>query len=304
MADIMEINFIKYRKIFFTISGAMILGSIVALLLFGLQWGIDFVGGSVIEIEYENSRPSVEEIKTSLKTIEVEEVSIQEMGEKGIILRTQEISDDVRQEILETLRNNRTLKETKFEFIGPIIGRETREKTKVVIVLSLVSILLYITFAFRRISHPVSSWQYGIATLVALFHDVLIPIGVFAVLGKLYTVEISVPIITALLTVFGYSVNDTVVVFDRIRENLLSRNLSFEETVNKSLNETLSRSISTSLTTLFVLLAIFFFGGYTLRYFSLALILGISLGTYSSICLASLILVSWTKRAVSNGLSR
>jgi len=295
MANTMEINFVKYRKIFFTISTVMILASVVSLCLFGLRWGIDFVGGSVIEIEYKNNRPSLEEIKHSLKNIDAGEISVQEIGEKGIILRTQEISDEIHQKIIDTLRSSGEFQETRFEFIGPVVGKETKDKTKIVIFLALVSILLYITLAFREVSWPVSSWQYGIATLIALFHDVLIPIGIFAILGKLYMVEISVPIITALLTVFGYSVNDTVVVFDRIRENLLKRNLSFEETVNKSLNETLSRSISTSLTTLFVLLAIFFFGGHTLRYFSLALILGISLGTYSSICLASLILISWKR---------
>ncbi len=293
----MEINFIKHRKIFFFISGVMVLGSIVALLLFGLRWGIDFVGGSIIEIEYDNNRPAVQEIKSTLENIGLEDFSVQEMGQKGILLRTKEISEDTHQKILNVLKKSAPLKETRFEFIGPVVGKEIRDKTKIVILLAITSILLYVTFAFRKVSYPVSSWQYGLATIIALFHDVLIPVGIFAVLGKFYAVEISVPIITALLTVFGYSVNDTVVVFDRIRENLLKRNLPFDEIVNKSLNETLSRSISTSLTTLFVLFAIFFFGGYTLRYFSLALILGISLGTYSSICLASPILVSWTKRS-------
>ena len=289
----MEIDFLKYRKIYFIFSGILVLGSIIALAVFGLKLGIDFTGGSILEINYEEARPSNQEIDSQLAGLDLGEILVQPTGEKGVILRMKEIPEDTHQEVINKLEENRKLEEIRFEAIGPIIGQETKEKTRLVIILALVSILLYVTFAFRGVSRPVKSWQYGIATLIALFHDVLIPVGLFAVLGKFYGVEISVPIITALLTVFGYSVNDTVVVFDRIRENLIKKNLPFEEAVNQSLNQTLSRSISTSLTTLFVLLAIFFFGGYTLRFFSLALILGISLGTYSSICLASPILVSW-----------
>lgn len=291
----MEINFLKYRKIFFAISGILVLGSIISLAVFGLRLGIDFTGGSILEIDYLESRPSNQEIKDSLADLDLGEVLIQPTGEKGVILRMKEIPEDTHQEVLVKLGGDEKLEESRFEVIGPVIGREVKEKTKVVIALALVSILLYVTFAFRGVSRPAKSWQYGVATLIALFHDVLIPIGIFAILGKFYMVEISVPIVTALLTVFGYSVNDTVVVFDRLRENILKRNLAFEEAVNASLNQTISRSISTSLTTLFVLLAIFFFGGYTLRYFSLALILGITLGTYSSMCLAAPILVSWLK---------
>lgn len=291
----MEINFIKYRKIYFTISSILILGSIISLIVFGLKLGIDFVGGSILEIEYRDSRPSNQEIRDKLSDLGLAEIHIQPTGERGAIVRMKEISEDTHQQILGSLRENKELEEIRFESIGPAIGREVKQKTKAVLVLALVSILLYITFAFRRVSQPIKSWQYGIATLIALFHDVLIPIGIFAILGKFYMIEISLPIVTALLTVFGYSVNDTVVVFDRIRENLLKKNLAFEQTVNESLNQTLSRSINTSLTTLFVLLAIFFFGGETLRYFSLALILGIALGTYSSIFLASPLLVSWLK---------
>jgi preprotein translocase subunit SecF len=291
----MEIDFLKYRKVFFLVSGILVLGSIIFLAAFGLKFGIDFTGGSILEVEYRESRPSNQEVKDDLAGLDLGEILIQPTGGKGVILRMRETSEDTHQEVLRRLRGDKELEEVRFEAIGPVIGQEVKEKTKLVIILALVSILLYVTFAFRGVSRPVRSWQYGIATLVALFHDVLIPIGVFAVLGRFYSVEISVPIITALLTVFGYSVNDTVVVFDRIRENLLKKNLPFKEAVNESLNQTLSRSVSTSLTTLFVLSAIFFFGGYTLRYFSLALILGIALGTYSSVCLASPILVSWLK---------
>jgi len=197
---------------------------------------------------------------------------------------------------LQKLKEINEVEEKRFEAIGPAIGSELKKTTKIVIIFSLLAILLYIAFAFRRISQPVKSWQYGIAALLALFHDVLIPLGVFSVLGKIYGIQITIPVVVALLTVLGYSINDTVVVFDRIRENLWKiTGISFEETVNKSFNQTLVRSISASLTTLFPLTAIFFFGGETLKYFSLALIIGIFLGTYSSIFIASSLLVSWSK---------
>jgi len=291
----MEIDFLKYRKLFFLVSGVLVIGSIASLGVFGLNLGIDFTGGSILEINYQETRLSNQEINDRLADLDLGDILVQPTGEEGVILRMKDISEETHQEILRRLGEGRELEEIRFEAIGPVIGEEVKEKTKIVIALALISILFYITFAFRGVSRPVKSWQYGIATLLALFHDVLIPIGIFAVLGKFYSVEISVPIIIALLTVFGYSVNDTVVVFDRIRENLVKKNLPFEEAVNQSLNQSISRSVSTSLTTLFVLLAIFFFGGYTLRYFSLALILGIILGTYSSICLAAPILVSWFK---------
>jgi len=171
-----------------------------------------------------------------------------------------------------------------------------KEKTKVVVVLALFSIVLYIAFVFRRLTFPAKSWQYGVASLFILSHDVLIPLAVFSLLGKFYGVEMTIPIICALLTVIGYAINNVVVVYDRLRENLLkARGADFEKTVNLAINQTLTRQINTSLTTLFPLLAIFFLGGATLKYFSLALILGILAGTYSSLFLATPLLVIWLK---------
>jgi len=289
----MTIPFLKYRKFYFIFSGILILASLVCLIIFGLKPGIDFTGGSILEIEYQTERPSNQEIKETLSGLDLSEISIQPTGEKGVILRMKDISEDTHQEILQKLSENNQLEERRFESIGPVIGRELKQKTKIVIILSLFAIVLYIAWAFRKISRPIPSWQYGIASLIALSHDVLIPIGIFSVLGKFYGVQITIPVITALLTVLGYSINNTVVVFDRIRENLLKHAGTYQEIVNNSLNQTLTRSINTSLTTLFVLAAIFFFGGATLKYFALALILGIICGTYSSMFLASPILVSW-----------
>lgn len=292
----MNIPFLRYRKIYFTFSGILVLGSIVSLIIFGLNLGIEFTGGGILRVEYQTARPSNEEIMGKISDLDLGQVQVQPIGEKGIILRMQKVQKDTREKVLERLAKSGEIvkEETSFESIGPMIGRELKQKTKVVVILALLAIVLYIAWAFRKISHPIPSWQYGIAALIALFHDVLIPIGVFSVLGKYHGVQVTIPIVTALLTVFGYSVNDTVVVFDRIRENLLkTRGIDYPTAVNQSLNQTLTRSINTSLTTLFVLFAIFFLGGITLRYFALALILGITSGTYSSIFIASPLLVYW-----------
>ena len=291
----MNLDFLKYKKIYFIFSGALILASLICLIVFGLKPGIDFTGGSILEIEYIEERPSNQEIREALSNLDLGEILVQPTEEKGVILKMKDISEDTHQQVLERLNETNKLEERRFESIGPLIGQELKQKTKIAIILSLIAIVLYIAWAFRKISRPIPSWQYGIASLLALFHDVLIPIGIFSVLGKFYGVQITIPVIAALLTVLGYSINNVVVVFDRIRENLLKHVGTYQEIVNNSLNQTLTRSINTSLTTLFVLVAIFFFGGVTLKYFALALILGITVGTYSSIFLASPILVAWLK---------
>jgi len=292
----MHFNFIKHRKIYFIFSGIIIIASLASLFIFGLKPGIDFTGGSILEIEYKDIRPSNQEIRGSLSGLDLGEVYVQPTDEKGVIIRMKDISEETHQEVIQKLSESNELEELRFESIGPVIGQELRGKTKIVVTLSLLAIVLYIAFAFRRLSFPAKSWQYGITSLIALVHNILIPLGIFSYLGEFYGVQLTIPVIVALLTVLGYSINDTVVVFDRIRENLLKgTGKDYEETVDLSLNQTLTRSINTSLTTLFVLLAIFFLGGETLRYFALALILGITFGTYSSIFLATPTLVSWLK---------
>ncbi len=287
-------NFVRKRKIYYAISGTLILISLLSIFLFGIKTSIEFRGGSILEIKYSQETPSSQEIRDSLAEIGIKDAIVQTTNQSTAIIRMKDIDETTHQKILSKLGEGRKIEELRFESIGPVIGRELKKKTEYLILLSIISIIIYITFAFRRVMRPVKSWQYGVAGVLALFHDVFIPVGIFSILGKFYNVEITIPIITALLTVFGYSINDSVVVFDRIRENLIRRRYdNFEETVNESLNQTLSRSINTSLTTLLVLFAIFFFGGETLRYFALALILGISLGTYSSIFIASPLLVTW-----------
>jgi preprotein translocase SecF subunit len=291
---IIMFSFIKHKRIYFTFSIILILVSALALTIYGLEWGIDFTGGSILELNYKEGRPSISEVKESLNDFDLGDARVQFSGDEGIMIRTKDISEEVHQQVILKLREGGSLEELKFEKIGPIMGKELKQKTTLVAILSIIAILLYITIAFGRVSRPIASWQYGIASLIALSHDVLIPLGMFAVLGRLYDVQITIPVITALLTVIGYSINNTVVVFDRVRENLIrDRKSDFRDIVDKSLNETLTRSLNTSLTTLFVLFAIYFFGGETLRYFSLALITGLICGTYSSLFLAAPLLVSW-----------
>lgn len=298
---------IKHRKIYFIFSLALIIVSIVLLAVFQLKPGIDFTGGSIMELEYKDERPSNQEILETLSDFDLGTIYVQPTGEKGVIIRTKDIPEEIHQEILETLSQEvkveegemiitvRELEEKRFESIGPTIGQELREKTNIVVAAVLLSMIIYIALAFRKVQRPIKSWQYGIISCLALFHDILIPLGVFSLLGKYLGVEITIPVITALLAVLGYSINNTVVVFDRIRENLMRVGEDFEKTVNISINQTLSRQINTSLTTLFVAGAIYLFGGATLQYFSLALILGIAAGTYSSIFLAGPLLVTWYK---------
>jgi len=292
----MLINFIKLRKIFFIFSGILIVGGIILLFVFGLKLGQDFTGGSILEIEYKGERPSNPEIKNSLSELNLGDFSIQPTAEKGIILKMKNLSEEEHQKLLEKLSTSGEIEEKRFESVGPTIGKELKEKTKVVIIVSILAIVFYIIIAFSKVSKIIRSWQYGATSFFILLHDVLIPLIIFAILGKFYNVQLTIPVVTALLIVVGYAINNVVVVYDRLRENLLiEKNPNLEECGNKAINQTLSRQINTSLTTLFPLLAILFFGGETLKYFSLALISGILSGTYSSIFLAIPILISWQK---------
>jgi len=292
---------IRHRKIFFALSGLLVLASVVSLVLWQLNFSIDFTGGSLLEIKWVDHKPENKQVQQSLENMNLGEVNIQSTGKTGMILRMQDINEKVHQEIINTLKNEfGELEESRFESIGPVIGAELKKKAIWSIAMALVAILLFVAWAFRKVSFPIKSYRYGIIAIVALFHDVLIVAGVFSFLGHFYGVEVGTSFVAALLTVLGYSVNDSIVIFDRIRENLLSfkgKNEEFSVTVSHSLKQTITRSINTSLTTLLVLAAIFLFGGATIKFFALALMLGIVLGTYSSLFLASPLLVSWEKKS-------
>lgn len=290
--------FVKYRKFYFLFSFTLMIASIVFLLVWGLNFSIEFTGGSELRFEYKSNVPDISAIKDYFQKLNLENISIRRFGDKGVIVRAKEMDAATQQKLFSELKKNENInpESITFEDIGSVIGKETTKKAFKAIIFSIVAIILYVAFAFRKMGRGTRPWEYGIATVIALIHDVLLPVGIFSFLGHFKGIEFSLPVLTALLTIFGYSVNDTVVVFDRIRENQFRfSRLDFDQVVDKSLNQTLRRSINTSLTTLFVLFALFFLGGESLKYFSLALILGIAFGTYSSIFLASPLLVSWYK---------
>lgn len=220
------------------------------------------------------------------------------VAEGGYLIRMAAVSEEMHQQYLSDLRTTfGTIEEGQFQSIGSTIGQELKNKSLWAIVYVVLGISLYVTYAFRKVSYPVKSWKYGVITLITLLHDVIVPAGVFAVLGWKFGIEIDTNFIVALLVVMGFSVHDTIVVFDRVRENVLnhSANTSFAEVVNKSINQTFARSINTSLTVLVVLVALYFFGPATLQYFVLTLLIGIAMGTYSSIFVASPLLTIFRK---------
>jgi len=344
---------IKYRKIYFSISAIFVGLSILFLALYGLKLGIDFTGGSLMEISvFEGVETSASEIESFLITKQedyspvIDSVKVQPTDENKFILRFKNVTEDEHQSIIGklnaelaerlpkdessdkqeepqitgikgvdaqgnevdldlesfgspvvTIGGAEAVSELRFESIGPVIGKELKEKTFSAILFVLGAIVLYIAWAFRGVSKPVASWKYGIIATIALAHDVIIPTGVFVVLGKVYGVEVDILFVTALLTILGYSVNDTIVVFDKTRENLSRdhRKHDFDWIVNKSVNETMRRSLFTSLTTFLVLLAVYIFGGDSIKNFILALMIGVVVGTYSSIFLASPLLVFWDR---------
>jgi preprotein translocase subunit SecF len=300
-------NIVGRRKIFYAISGLMMFVSVVAMSVFGLRFGIDFTGGSLLEVEFDGGRPELAEIESRLAPakagLDVGEVRLQPSGERGLLLRLRHLDEPEHLAILEALGGpERTalepgVTEKRFDTIGPTIGRELKTRSILAVALAILLIVAYIAWAFRRVSRPMASWKYGVATIVALIHDVIIPAGFFAVGGQFWGFEVDTLFVTAVLTILGFSVHDTIVVFDRIRESLrrLGGDADFSQLVNRSVNETLGRSINTSLTVILALSAVYLFGGVTTRVFSLTLIIGIIAGTYSSIFIASPLLVTWNQ---------
>ena len=299
-------------KIWFAFSGLLCAISIVLLFAWGLKPGIDFTGGSLLRLEFVGARITNEQIREVLSDVSrYGQVTVQPVGGAEVIIRLKELDEAGHQEVLRKLEEKAgevggenapavNIRETKFDSIGPSIGKELREKSQLAIIFVLIAIVVYIAWAFREVSTTVSKYEsavFGFFAIVALVHDILITLGAFAFLGHFYNVEVDTFFIAALLTILGYSVNDTIIVFDRIRENIVRRaGESFPALVNKSIDETIVRSFNTSMATLLVLFCILMFGGETTYYFVLALIIGITAGTYSSIFLASPLLVWWKGR--------
>ena len=278
---------------FFLISGVVILIGIISLLTFGLKSGIEFSSGSMLTIDFEQEVEQ-SQLQQGLADAGYSNVIIQSTGAGDFLIRTLELNNEGKMQLEEALMTRfGNLTEAEFHSVSPMIASETAQNAAIAVVIAALGILIYVTWAFRRMPKP---FHYGTCAIIALAHDALIAMGVFSILGGILNWEINLMFITGILAVIGYSVNNTVVIFDRIRENLLlGVSADFETTVNKSLVATLGRSLNTSLTTLIVVLALLFFVGATIQNFVAVLIIGIIAGTFSSICIAPTLLVVWDK---------
>ena len=294
---------INNKKTFFYIATVLIVLSVGAVLYFGLNFSIEFTGGSITQVSYDEKVPEFDQVEKALLEVYSERgFVLQEFGESSFVIRTGDLDEAERLLILDSLTfEDYVAIEERFSSIGPSMGAELADKALTAIILVVIAIILFIAYVFRKVSKPISSWRYGVTAVVALVFDMMVPIGVFAVLGFYIGAEVDVLFVTALLAILGFSVNDTIVVFDRIRENLRLNDefrikKDFSQTVGESLEQTYVRSINTSLTTLFVLGALFIFGPEVTRFFALVLMIGVIAGTYSSLFLASPVLVEIEER--------
>lgn len=287
--------FIGLRTYWYGISGVLVVASIIALAVWGLNLGIDFTGGSLMELSFDGALPSTDALRATLSGAGIDNSLIQQVGDHGVIIRMRDLDEEMHQGVLTALHSSiGNFAELQFVSIGPVIGGELKQKAIFALAFVMVMIVLYIAWVFRHVSRPVASWKYGVVAVVALLHDVLIPTGLFVYLGTARGVEVDALFITALLTVLGFSVHDTIVIFDRIRENLQRlQGVSFEDVVERSVHENIIRSINTSLTLFLVLVTLFVYGSESTRYFALTLGVGTIVGTYSSIFIASPLLVTW-----------
>lgn len=290
------------RYWFFLLSAIIIIPGIISLGLFGIKPGIDFRSGTNLTLHFE---PAVEEskLRQELATLGYADAVVQHTATGDFLVRLREITNDEKQKLTTDLGTSldTTVTVRDFAVVSPVVASETARNATIAVLIAAVGILLYITWAFRRMPKPL---RWGTCAVIALIHDVLVVLGIFSILGWAAGVEADALFITAMLTVAGYSVHDTIVVFDRIRENM-SKHIAgeFAEVVNYSIIQTLVRSLNTSLTVFFVLLALFLIGGITIHYFTLALLIGVITGTYSSVCNASQLLVVWEKREWSRFFS-
>ncbi len=304
---------VKNRKIFYAISILLVVGSVLAVSIWGITKGIDFKGGSSMEFVYSDTRPEVSVINSQIDTLKFTPsisglYSVVPVGEKGYVLKLRKVTEEERSALVSVISTGTTTNKAEFKkinSIGPTLGAEAEKKAVTSLVLVILFIVLYLTFAFRKVSDPVSSWKYGVVSIIALCHDVIIPTGIFAILGHYWTgFEVDTLFVTAILVILGFSVHDTIVVFDRVRENLKNNRSdkggrSFEEIVGMSVKQTFIRSINTSLTTLLAILVVYLIGPVATKNFALTLLFGIFFGTYSSIFIASNLLVTlekWQKK--------
>jgi preprotein translocase subunit SecF len=290
---------VKHRTIFFTLSGLIVLGSILAMFMYGFNYGIDFKGGSILEVQYATARPDMQTVQTEVASAGVTNATVSPVNTDSYNIEALQITDTQKVAVMQALSldavgNPIQVTVVQFNSIGPSVGKELANKAYVAIAVVILCIVLFIMFAFRRLKNPLN---YGLATIIALAHDVIIPTGVYIVFIHITNGQIDLLFVTALLAILGYSVHDTIVVFDRVRENLLKRGGTatgdaFEQVVGESVQQTFGRSINTSLTIFLVLLALYFIGGQTTHNFAFVLLIGVITGTYSSIFVASPLLVT------------
>jgi preprotein translocase subunit SecF len=293
-------NISKNLKYFFILPALLSLAAVISISLWGLKPGIDLSGGALLQVTYPSGRPTVEQIQTVVKPLNIGEVRAQPTGQSGYILRERSLTPTEKLSLDKALGTLGTTHEDQYTSVGPVIGAELLQKGLIALALVTLCIILFIAFAFRHVSKPVASWKYGVVAIITLAHDVLIPTGLFAFLGFYNGAEVDSLFIVGLLTILGISINDTIVVFDRIRENLRlneehRKREAYDEVVGRSIMQTLARSINTSLTVVIVLAALYFIGPSSTHDFALTLIVGMIAGTYSSIFLASPLLVVWDK---------
>ena len=292
------LNIIGHRKIFLSVSSFFVLVSIISIIVFGFRTTVDFSGGTMWQIKFEKPEITVPELEGFFKAENIS-VAVTREASGIFILRLKELTESDHQRFAALFKQKLgNFEELRFDSLSPSIGKELARKSIWAMILTLAAIGIYVAWAFRKVSYPLKSWKYGAIVLVTLFHDVIIPIGVFSLLGRFLKIDIDPTFIAAILAIMGFSVNDTIVVFDRIRENLTRLNIKegFDKIVNQSLNETLARSLNTNLTVFLVLLALYFLGPLSLQSFSLALLVGTVAGSYSSIFIASPLLVEWYNR--------
>jgi preprotein translocase subunit SecF len=293
----MNFSVTKYRAVWYVISAVLILASCISLAAYGLKQGIEFTGGSLIALRFEE-RPVSPEVEQVLRdTIpELGSVVIQPAGEKDLQIRMKALSEDEHQKAVTAIKGKwNSAQELQFYAIGPVIGQELRSKSIQGLLIVLAVIMAYVAYAFRKVAAPVQSWKYGAITIFTAFHDTILPLGVFALLGHFAGVEIGTPFVAAILTILGYSITDTIVIFDRVRENLTKADGTFAHILDISVRQSFTRSFNTSVTTLLSLVAIYLFGGASLHEFTLALIIGIATGTYSSLFIAAPMLLTVDK---------
>lgn len=282
---------------FFILSGLIILPGFFSLIFYGLNLGVDFKGGTLLEYKFEK-QINKDNLKQEFTDKGADVATITETGISTYIIKTKPIDEKKITEVKNVLSEKYGgIEEVRVENVGPVIGAETTRNAFLAVALASIMIILYLALAFRKVPKPTSSWRFGVTAVVALLHDVLVVVGIFSLLGHFLGVEVDVLFVTALLTVIGFSVHDTIVVFDRIRENLPKHlSMNFSQVANISITQTLARSLNTSLTVVFVLLALLLFGGETIKWFVVALLVGIISGTYSSIFNATALLVVWEEK--------